>query len=336
MKAQVIPKTTLQDMMDKIRESGAHEKRIVGLLRNHGKRGKRLVFFRADNFQLCYNATAHASAKDATRDSAHIVFTSAIKSGDAMPADDTVMLRATLDPDLETETTICSKKYYISIEDPLFSDNEIGAQPHLVRVTHPAFAPNGKYYDKRHLQPVTDDERGSGSHTITVPVTRKCGCNFDIPDSEYSGALGKQLKKLLQGRMHYQTFLKHKCPHPQEPPPSVSYSSYKERVASAHGTSAGHCDLQNTTAVAADDLNPGDDTDMLFFMLGIVFMLVIMLILVLVLAGDDTDMLLFMLHLYSVILSTGDDALRLFWPITFDEDTYTRYEHSAHYTIHLS
>ena len=73
--------------------------------------------------------------------------------------------------------------------------------------------------------------------------------------------------------------------------------TYKERVASVHNTTYGHCNLQNTTAVAADDLSP----------------------------GNDTDMLLFLLHLYYEILSTGDDALRKFWPITFDEDTYTRY-----------
>ena len=99
----------------------------------------------------------------------------------------------------------------------------------------------------------------------------------------------------MNGRMDYQKFLstkKSKEKNKKTASSKVSvaekhnirYRTYKKRVASMHDTSAGHCNLQNTTAVAADDLSP----------------------------SDDTNMLLFMLHLYHVILSIGDDALRLF------------------------
>ena len=211
MQAQYVPRSTLKDFMNKIHESNAHEKCILSLLANHGKRGKRLVYFRADNFQRLYNATASASAKDATRDTAHVVFTSAIKSGDTMPEDDEVMMRDTMDKDLSKNTSIAYKQYDININvgEPIFADNEIGPAPNLVKVTHPAFAPNGKYFDKVHLLPSTD---GHHSHSIKVPIARIGGCNFQEPDCEYQGELGKKLRKILQGRLEYETFLQHKCP----------------------------------------------------------------------------------------------------------------------------
>ena len=81
MKGQRIPLSTLRDTMEGLRASGVHEKRILCLLLSHGQKGERLVFWRADNYQRLYNAVASAAAVDASKDSAHIVFTSAIKSG---------------------------------------------------------------------------------------------------------------------------------------------------------------------------------------------------------------------------------------------------------------
>ena len=81
MKGQRIPLSTLLDTMEGLRASGVHEKRILCLLLSHGQKGERLVFWRADNYQRLYNAVASAAAVDASKDSAHIVFTSVIKSG---------------------------------------------------------------------------------------------------------------------------------------------------------------------------------------------------------------------------------------------------------------
>ena len=81
MKAQRVPESTLNSTMQALRASGVHEKRILCLLLSHGQPNERLCFWRADNYQRLYNAVASASAVDASRDSAHIVFTSAIKSG---------------------------------------------------------------------------------------------------------------------------------------------------------------------------------------------------------------------------------------------------------------
>ena len=81
MKGQRIPLSTLRDTMEGLRASGVHEKRILCLLLSHGQKGERLVFWRADNYQRLYNAVASAAAVDASKDTAHIVFTSAIKSG---------------------------------------------------------------------------------------------------------------------------------------------------------------------------------------------------------------------------------------------------------------
>ena len=72
--------------------------------------------------------------------------------------------------------------------------------------------------------------------------------------------------------------------------------SYHFSVKRVHGTTRGGCDLRNTTPLGADNLSP----------------------------GKDNDMLSFLLHMYHVIRTVGDDAMRYFWCITFDEDTYTR------------
>ena len=165
-----------------------------------------------------------------------------------------------MDTDLSKNNSITCKQYDINVEEALFADIQIGAQPDLMKVTHPAFAPNGKYYEKTHLSPSTD---GRHSHSIKVPIARIGGCNFEEPDCEYHGELEQKLKKIQQGRLDNETFLNHKCPESTD----MDSLTYKERVSSVHNTIHGHCNLQNTTAVAADDLSPGDDTDMFLFLL---------------------------------------------------------------------
>lgn len=78
MKGQCVPDTTVREFLNSMRESGLHEERIVSLLKSHGQVRNDIVFFRADNYQRLYNAVASASAKDPTRDTAHVVFTSAL------------------------------------------------------------------------------------------------------------------------------------------------------------------------------------------------------------------------------------------------------------------
>lgn len=75
------------------------------------------------------------------------------------------------------------------------------------------------------------------------------------------------------------------------------------RVAEMHNTERHGCGLKNTTALAADDLKP----------------------------GKDEDMLMFLLHLYHLLRAGRTDATRYFWTLTFDEDTYNRARKIIHY-----
>ena len=68
------------------------------------------------------------------------------------------------------------------------------------------------------------------------------------------------------------------------------------RVKEMHNTDRHGCGLKNTTPLAADDLKP----------------------------GKDEDMLMFLLHLYHLLKAGRKDASRYYWTLTFDEDTYNR------------
>ena len=67
MKAQRIAKSTLLDLMSKLRQSGVHEKKLASLVMGHGQANKEMVCMTGDNYQRLMNAVAHASAKNATR-----------------------------------------------------------------------------------------------------------------------------------------------------------------------------------------------------------------------------------------------------------------------------
>ena len=81
MTGQVVPGSTLRDTLREVHNNGQFGQRVYKLLTNHGKVGQKLAFLRADNFQLGFNATASASAKNPSKNSGKVVFTSAIKSG---------------------------------------------------------------------------------------------------------------------------------------------------------------------------------------------------------------------------------------------------------------
>ena len=81
MTAQRMPESSVRSKMKTIRFSGSHELHVGKLLKDHGKADKRMCFIRADNYQHLNYKTASASAVDASKVTAHIVFTSAIKTG---------------------------------------------------------------------------------------------------------------------------------------------------------------------------------------------------------------------------------------------------------------
>ena len=85
LKAQRNAYSTMMYLLSKLRQSGAHEDKIASKIMEHGQANKPMVCFTGDNYQRLMNAVASASAKNATRDTAHVVFTSAIKTGDVNP-----------------------------------------------------------------------------------------------------------------------------------------------------------------------------------------------------------------------------------------------------------
>ena len=195
------------------------------------------------------------------------------------------MLRKTLDPELSENTTLVTKTYGFNMEDPMFEDAGISSDPDpdpdhdpdLVRVVHPAFAPSGKYYHRKHIKKCTPG--GLYTHEITVPVARKSGCNFGEPDVDYNGALASRLKKHLRGNKTYTDYMR-----ANDRSHDVKFEDIKERyviyyitharlyvyndqhsyhfsVKRVHGTPRGGCGLRNTTPLGADDLNPSKDDD---------------------------------------------------------------------------
>ena len=106
------------------------------------------------------------------------------------------------------------KTYEVTLPDALLVDNPIGTRADLVKVTHPAFAPQGKYYSRKHLHEAPAGS--SHTHTIIVPVARRSGTNFNKPDSTSDGALAKRLTKVLQKHKSYKEFMDYKVPFDKE------------------------------------------------------------------------------------------------------------------------
>ena len=283
------PMTTTTIGLDIPRESGVHELRVANLIRVHGKARSKLCFFRADNYQRLYNAVTSASSTNPNSDRSHVVITSAIKSGDNTPLSSDVMLRATLDTDIPDDITKTHQSYYVNIGDNLFVDGEPSG---LKSVTDVRFTPeHGTYYDVSDFEPLTSPVPGDipYTHTITVPIAREGCCKFGDPSPDLQTHLVKTLSK---NGLQYNKFMCDSAVVAFKP----NDAAY-QRVAKVHGTERLHCNLQNTTPLGAADLRP----------------------------SSSVDMLVFLLHLYHLIITVnGPTALRYLWPITFDEDTYTR------------
>ena len=148
-------------------------------------------------------------------------------TGDVQPDNDETCTRPTVDPALPTKTSQTVTEYKVNICDPLFADAPIGIRADLVLVKNEIFAPNGKYYHKKHLQPAPTGS--SHTHTITIPVVRKAGTNFKQPDCDRTGAFSKRLKKLLIKRMDYAKFMEGEAPLPDQGKSlNTQYRSYKQ------------------------------------------------------------------------------------------------------------
>ena len=66
------------------------------------------------------NAVASASAKDSTQDTAHIVFTTSIKTGDVKPDTSDVMTRPALDKTVGND--VHYKTYQLDLRDQMQGD----------------------------------------------------------------------------------------------------------------------------------------------------------------------------------------------------------------------
>ena len=124
-KKQSAPDTNMRRLMKYIRQSSSHATHIAAMISQHGLVGARICCISGDNFQRCYRKTASASAVDPTKDSAHIVFNSAIKLGDTRPQCATDMMRPTLDPTIPTKSAASAIKYGVT-PDRLYVDDPMG------------------------------------------------------------------------------------------------------------------------------------------------------------------------------------------------------------------
>ena len=270
LKKQSVPNTNARRFMKNDRDSEGHAHRIADMITKHGLVGERICFISGDNFQRKYRKTASASAVDPTKDSAHVVFNSALKVGDTRPLLATDMMRPTLDPDISIETTLSHIKYGVTPPVLSVSSNSSG----LILLKHPSFASMGKYYHRKHFHKAAADQ--PYSHWIKVPTARRSACNFDDPGIDCKSPLGKKLISCLQNNMSYTAFMNSKTT-------PLKKFNFKQWVANAHKTRRGRGNLDDVTAMGVDDLNP----------------------------GDMSDMLKWMLHMYHIILTVrGDDALR--------------------------
>ena len=146
-KVQLLPRSTYRYMAKKLRRSGVHELLIAKQLAVHGKANHRIACHSGDNYQRLFNATASAAAKDTTKDTAHVVFTSSLKTGDVAPTTDDQMYRPPLDPTVTSDVHF--KTYDVDLKNQMLDDATLSVEenlPVLVKVVDPRFAPGGKYY----------------------------------------------------------------------------------------------------------------------------------------------------------------------------------------------
>ena len=114
-----------------------------------------------------------AQAKDTTKDTAHVVFTSSLKTGDVAPTTDGAMYRPPLDNTVTSD--VHYKTYDVNLQNQMLDDPTLSLEdnlPVLVKVVDARFAPGGKYYHHKHFQVINPSDY---TFELTVPVARQCG-----------------------------------------------------------------------------------------------------------------------------------------------------------------
>ena len=137
--------------------------------------------------------------------------------------------------------------------------------------------------------------------TLTFPVKYAPCCQFKSGKEEYAN-VSQLLKEKLKGNIDYHEVMVAAAvgvPSRMDPKDlkgeKAAIRRRRDVIQRAHNTSRYRCNLDATTPIGAGALDP----------------------------GNNRDMCMFLLHLQHV-LDTIPGSRRLLWPITFDEDTYTR------------
>ena len=148
----------------------------------------------------------------------------------------------------------------------------------LVLVQDSRFTPvRGAWYHKDHIK--KDEE--TGKSTITVPVRYVACCQFKSDDDQYEN-LSTMMKGVLKGSMDYEKVLTDAS---ADVPISIetrqnTLALRRELVKIFHDTVRQRCNLDDMTPCGAAALNP----------------------------GNNRDMMLFLIHLTHVIMTTGKDS----------------------------
>ena len=227
--------------------------------------------------------------------------------GNVCPSTDNVLIRQKRDDNyIGTDTHV---KYFFNPGEGMLFDDDNNAWidsgttttatvthgPLVLVHDHRFTPPRGAWYHKDHIE--TDED--TGRKTITVPVRYVGCCQFKCDEEQYR-SLNTMMEGVLKGTMDYEKVL---TDAGAGVPLSISTEDRKnlialrrELVRRFHDTTRQRCNLDNMTPCGAAALNP----------------------------GNNRDMLLFLLHLTHLIMTAGKNAMAKIWPITFDEDTYTR------------
>ena len=247
------PRTTVGRFRNKSSGSTSHEDKIAKMLSRHGKAHQPLIFLSGDNYQRLYNAVASASAVDPSKDSAHVVFTSAIKTGDVRPEHDGDMIRPTLSNDIRDDTHFVTVGVNPTI---FFEDVPLGAcnthDADLFFLKHSVFAPKGRYYHKKHFREATAKEqaRTKCSHVMRVPPARQCGCHFNV---EILSAMREKIKCVIDNEFSYNEYMlkllrsKSLEFNPSSERLKSRSMTFRSWVADVHQTRRGHANLTDAT-----------------------------------------------------------------------------------------
>ena len=96
----------------------------------------------------------------------HVHVRAYVHAGDYHPSSMDTFLRPTLDTGVSTDTTLSHITYNVNI-----------VRGHgLWQVNRPGIPIHGNYYSPKWFKPATVD---GYAYSIEVPISRKCGCNFE-------------------------------------------------------------------------------------------------------------------------------------------------------------